>query len=91
MITNHLILDLLDRKIKIDETLSIRPGRGGVALQSVKNGMTIILERQRDGNVTAEIDGDMFVVKQFTRPDGRQSLGIHTSYESYPLIRAALK
>lgn len=90
MLTDHIVLDLMDRKIRISEPLSIQPNRDGVVLQSVKNGTSILLAQQ-NGVVHAVIDGEVFIVKQFRRPDGRQSLGIHTSFESYPLIRAALK
>lgn len=77
MLTDHLYLDLCDRKVKIKATMQIHLERG---LVHFKNHMvTVTLCRVR-GTLMAAIKGQYFIVERY-----------HVAYRVYPLIRTALK
>lgn len=77
MLTEHLYLDLLDRKVKVRAPMEITFGRRQVTFT---NHIIQVVMTNVGGRLIVMIDGLSFLVN-----------GFHVSYESYPWVRQALK
>ena len=77
MLTDHLILNLNDRKIKVRGNMKIVIDRGYITL--INHVATVVMSRL-EGGVFATVNGEgPFLVEKY-----------HVSYTTYPQVRKAL-